>query len=135
MYSIFAFLTRQEQPLLTDIRNTDSLKAVRNEFDTVIVGYLDKADQVTRERFAAIAEELRDDYVFGTSNNEALCIDEGVSVPSIVVYSTVADSKSVLPNPSSMEAIQVFVKTATTPPIMEILPETHDRILSVRCNI
>lgn len=118
-------------PAITNIESSASLHELRRTHYTVVVSYLDPEDRAARERFAASAEHMKDDFVFCISNDQSAAAQEKASMPSVVVYKNVAEERSVLRNPHSAEAITDFVKAAAQPLIMELLPELHEKMLQV----
>jgi protein disulfide-isomerase A1 len=127
---IFAYLKRRELP---QVSNADlaSLEELRRDNDVVVVAYLDAKDTASQKQFAAIAEELRDNFVFAVANNNAAVEAEKISTPSFVVYKKVAETKIVLEGPLSEVSLETFVREATKPLVAEIHPELHRDYLEV----
>jgi len=63
--------------------------------------------------------------LFGASNDAELAKTEGVSFPSVVLYKSFDEGKSVFADALSAEAIEQFAKTASIPLIGEVGPETY----------
>ncbi|KAK5652287.1 hypothetical protein OQA88_10635 [Cercophora sp. LCS_1] len=123
---ILAFLKRQDMAAVTNIKSSAELDDLQRVHNTVAVAYLKPEDQAALQGFTAVAEEMRDDIVFCISDDGS---PEGTSVPSVVVYKNVAEERSVLPNPSTAEAIREFIKAAARPLVTELLPELYqDRL-------
>lgn len=118
-------------PAITDIKSSASLQDLRRAHNTVVVAYMDPEDRAGREDFAAVAREIKDDFVFCTSNNPNAVDQEGASIPSVVVYKNMAEERAVLSDPPSAEVMKGFVKAAAQPLIMELLPELHEKMLQV----
>ena len=130
---ILAFLRRESMPAVTLDVDPEKLKDLRAENNTVIVAYLGSDDELVQEWFVAIANEMRNDFVFCTSSDHELLLDEEVSTPSIVVYKSVAEEKSILRDIQSEESMRDFLKLAVRPLVMEFLPELHRNMLEVCC--
>ena len=74
---------------------------------------------------------LRDDYLFGASNDAALAKAEGVKVPGIVLYKDFDEGKNVFEAKFDAVAIAEFAKTASTPLVGEVGPETYAGYMAV----
>jgi len=130
--SILAFLARQDMLAVTDVGSSSSLDEIRKTHKTVVVAYMGEDDETLRGDFLSVAEEMSNDFVFCASTAPNLVAAEEVSIPSIVVYKHVPDEKSILGNPSSSEAIRVFVQDASRPLIAEFFPELQEDLLEVQ---
>jgi len=121
-------------PAITTISDAATLDDVRSNNDVVVVAFLELEDVELYQQFAALAEEMRDNYVFGyIAGDKALAEAENVRLSSVVVYKAVAETKSVHEGPWSVPAVmREFVKTAVQPLMVEFFPETHDQYLEVR---
>ncbi|KAK0618899.1 disulfide isomerase PDI1 protein [Immersiella caudata] len=123
---ILAFLKRREMAAVSNIKSSSELNDFRSTHSTVIVAFLRPEDQTTLQAFTAVAEEMKEDIVFCISNHDT---PDGTSMPSVVVYKNVPEEKSVLPNPSTADAIREFIQAAAQPLVTELLPELHKDIL------
>ncbi|KAE9372609.1 thioredoxin-domain-containing protein [Stipitochalara longipes BDJ] len=128
--AILAFLRRKIMPAAVLDVNLHSFEGIRDMSDTVIVAYLGPDDGLLSEWFTAIADDMRDDFDFCTSSDHRLSADEKVNnTPSIVVYKTVAEEKSILQKFPSKEAVRGFIHLAVRPLVAEFLPELYEGIL------
>lgn len=118
-------------PTVTHIDSPAQLQDLRRTHNTVVVAFLDLNDWVSRQSFVALADDMKDDFVFCTSNHPSIAAQEDASVPSVILYKNVAETKSVFRHPWSTEAVRDFIKAAAQPLIMELLPELHEKILQV----
>ncbi|KAK4186148.1 putative disulfide-isomerase precursor [Podospora australis] len=127
--AITSYMIKQSLPAVSDVTK-DTLEEFKKADKVVVVAYVDASDKASSEAFASVAEKLRDDYPFGVSSDAALAEAEGVKVPSVVVYKDFDEGKSVFSEKFEAEAIQKFAKTAATPLIGEIGPETYSDYMS-----
>lgn len=127
--AITSYMIKQSLPAVSDVTK-DTLEEFKKADKVVIVAYVDAADKASSEAFSAVAEKLRDDYPFGVSTDAALAEAEGVKAPAVVVYKDFDEGKSVFTEKFEAEAIQKFAKTAATPLIGEIGPETYSDYMS-----
>ena len=89
----------------------------------VVVGYFSLDDKKSHEAFSTLAEGMRDDYLFGVTCDHTLAKTEEVEIPSIAVYKTFDERKSILRSTHDSSAMSPFVKTSAKPLVVEFLPE------------
>ncbi|TID13995.1 protein disulfide-isomerase domain [Venturia nashicola] len=122
--AIISFMTKQSLPAVS-ILDKSTLEDFKTADQVVLVAYLAADDKASNETFTAVADSLRDDYLFGATNDEALAKAEGVKFPSIVLYKTFDEGKNTFTDKFEKEAITTFTKSAATPLIGEVGPETY----------
>lgn len=126
---IISYMVKQSLPAVSTI-TTDSLEEFKKTDKVVVVAYLSSDDKTSTETFTQAAEKLRDHYPFGSSTDAALAEAEGVKAPAIVVYKTFDEGKAVFDKKFDVEEIEKFAKTAATPLIGEVGPETYSDYMS-----
>jgi protein disulfide-isomerase A1 len=97
----------------------------------VVVAYIASDDKATNETFTQVAEELRDEYLFGGSNDAALAKTEGVEQPAIVLYKDFDEKKAVFKGKLDADSLREFIKTASTPLVGVVGPDTYAGYMSV----
>ncbi|KAH8910891.1 protein disulfide-isomerase precursor [Coniochaeta sp. PMI_546] len=122
--AITSYMIKQSLPAVS-ILTKDTLEDFKKADKVVLVAYIDAADKVSNETFTEVADKLRDNYPFGASSDAALAEAEGVTPPAIVLYKDFDDGKSVFTEKFDAAAIEKFAKTAATPLIGEVGPETY----------
>ncbi|KAK0618334.1 protein disulfide-isomerase precursor [Bombardia bombarda] len=122
--AITSYMIKQSLPSVS-LLTKDTVEDFKKADKVVIVAFFDATDKASNETFSAVADKLRDNYPFGASNDAALAEAEGVSFPSVVVYKEFDEGKSVFSEKFTAEAIEKFAKTAATPLIGEVGPETY----------
>ncbi|KAK1769621.1 protein disulfide-isomerase precursor [Phialemonium atrogriseum] len=127
--AITSYMIKQSLPAVS-ILTKDGLEDFKKADKVVLVAYIDASDKASNETFAEVAEKLRDNYPFGASNDAALAEAEGVTAPAIVLYKDFDEGKSVFSEKFDVEAIEKFAKTASTPLIGEVGPETYSDYMS-----
>lgn len=127
--SITSYMVKQSLPAVSDVTK-DNLEEFKKADKVVLVAYLDAEDKASLEVFTKVAEKLRDDYPFGASTDAALAEAEGVKAPAIVLYKDFDEGKATFSEKFEAEAIQKFAKTAATPLIGEVGPETYAGYMS-----
>ncbi|KPI35041.1 Protein disulfide-isomerase [Cyphellophora attinorum] len=127
--AIVSYMTKQQLPAVS-LLTADSLEEFKTTDKVVVVGYFDKDDKTSNTTFTAAAESLRDEYIFGATNDAALAKAEGVKVPGLVLYKDFDEGKTVFEEALTDDSISKFIKTASTPLIGEIGPETYGGYIS-----
>ncbi|KAI0136471.1 protein disulfide-isomerase [Xylariales sp. AK1849] len=127
--AITSYMIKQSLPAVSELTK-DSLEDFKSTDKVVLVAYLDASDKASNEVYAKTAEKLRDSYPFGSSSDAALAEAEGVTAPAIVLYKTFDEGKSTFTEKFDAEAIEKFAKTASTPLVGEVGPETYSSYMS-----
>ncbi|KAF7870116.1 uncharacterized protein EAF02_009306 [Botrytis sinoallii] len=122
--AIVSYMTKQSLPAVS-VLTKDTLEDFKTADKVVLVAYFDAEDKTSNATFNTVAEKLRDDYLFGASNDAALAKAEGVSFPSVVLYKSFDEGKAIFPDAFDAEVIEKFAKTASIPLIGEVGPETY----------
>ena len=117
-------MTKQSLPAVSDV-TADTLESFKTQDKIVVVAYFAADDKTSNTTFTEVAGKLRDNYLFGAVNDAAVAKEEGVSQPSIVLYKTFDEGKNTFTEKFDVEAITKFAKSAATPLIGEVAPETY----------
>ncbi|KAL2161469.1 hypothetical protein VTH06DRAFT_8031 [Thermothelomyces fergusii] len=127
--AITSYMVKQSLPAVSEVTK-ETLEEFKKADKVVIVAYVDADDKASSEVFTKTAEKLRDNYPFGLSTDAALAEAEGVKVPAIVLYKDFDEGKAVFSDKFDLDEIAKFAKTAATPLIGEIGPETYADYMS-----
>ncbi|KAK6079178.1 protein disulfide isomerase [Seiridium cupressi] len=127
--AITSYMIKQSLPAVSEVTK-DSLDDFKSTDKVVLVAFLDEADKESSDVFTKTAEKLRDSYPFGSSSDAALAEAEGVKAPAIVLYKTFDEGKSTFTDKFDAQAIETFAKTASTPLVGEVGPETYSGYMS-----
>lgn len=122
--AISSYMVKQSMPAVS-LLTKDTLEEFKTADKVVLVAYIAADDKASNETFTAVAEELRDTYLFGGVNDAAIAEAEGVKAPAIVLYKSFDEGKNVFSEKFDAEAIKEFAQTAATPLIGEVGPETY----------
>jgi len=123
--AIIDYMTRQARPAVSLITSESQLTEFKTADKVVLVGYFAADDKASNTTFNEVAEEHRDSYAFGATSDAALAEAEGIKVPSIVLYKSFDEGKNTFTEKFTKDAITEFAKTASTPLIGEVGPETY----------
>ncbi|KAJ5750936.1 hypothetical protein N7533_007964 [Penicillium manginii] len=127
--SIVSYMTKQSMPAVTDVTE-DNLEEFKTLDKIVIIGYVGSDDKTTDKSFADFAETQRDNYLFGVSHDAAIAKAEGAKQPSIVLYKDFDEKKAVYDGKVDEESLLKWVKTASTPLVGELGPETYSKYMA-----
>ncbi|EXJ70455.1 protein disulfide-isomerase A1 [Cladophialophora psammophila CBS 110553] len=122
--AIVSYMTKQQLPAVS-LLTPETLEEFKTTDKVVIVAYISADDKSSNQTFTSLAESLRDEYIFGASNDAALAKAEGVKQPAIVLYKDFDEGKNTFTESFDEEAISKFIKTASTPLVGEVGPETY----------
>jgi protein disulfide-isomerase A1 len=121
---------RQSLPTIS-IVTADLLQDFKSISNVVVVGYFAPDDCISYEAFKSVAEAMQEDYLFGVTNDDTLAKAEQINVPSIALYKNFDEGKNVFELTHDSQAITTFVKAASTPLVVEFLPELHASYVTV----
>jgi protein disulfide-isomerase A1 len=125
-------MTKQSLPAVS-VLDKSTVEDFKTADKVVLVAYFAADDKTSNETYNSVANGLRDDYLFGATSDEALAKDAGVKQPSIVLYKSFDEGQNTFSEKFEKEAIEKFVKTAATPLIGEVGPETYSGYMAVSC--
>ncbi|CAI7568132.1 unnamed protein product [Penicillium pancosmium] len=127
--SIVSYMTKQSMPAVSDVTE-DNLEEFKTLDKIVIIGYVGSDDKTADKSFADFAESQRDNYLFGVSHDAAIAKAEGAKQPSIVLYKDFDEKKAVYDGKLDEESLLKWVKTASTPLVGELGPETYSKYMA-----
>lgn len=127
--SIVSYMTKQQLPAVS-VLTKDTLEEFKTTDKVVLVAYFAADDKTSNATFNALAEKLRDEYIFGATNDLALATAEGATQPSVVLYKDFDEGKDIHSGAFAEEALETFAKTASTPLVGEVGPETYQAYMS-----
>lgn len=122
-------MVKQSLPAVS-VLSKDTLEDFKTADKVVVIAYIAADDKASNETFTAVAESLRDDYLFGGVNDAAVAEAEGAKFPSIVLYKSFDEGKNEFKGKFDADAIKEFAKTSATPLVGEVGPETYAGYMS-----
>ena len=128
--SIVSYMIKQSLPAVSSV-NEENLEEIKTMDKIVVIGYIPSDDQKTYQAFEKYAESQRDNYLFAATDDAAIAKKEGVEQPSIVLYKDFDEKKAIYDGEIEQEAIHTWVKSASTPLVGEIGPETYSGYIGV----
>lgn len=130
--AIVSYMTKQALPAVSVLDTKASLEEFKTADKVVLVAYFDKSDTAANATYNEVAEALRDDYLFGATNDAELAKAEDVKAPAIVLYKSFDEGRAAYNSAKfDKEAIISFAKTAATPLVGEVGPDTYAGYMAV----
>src|SRR5437867_950636 len=97
------------------VLNSDTIEEFKKADKVVMVAYFDAKDTASNETFSKVAEQLRNDYLFGATSDAALAKAAGVKQPGVILYKDFDEPVTVYDGAFEDEKISSFVKTQSVP--------------------
>ncbi|PGH19072.1 protein disulfide-isomerase domain [Helicocarpus griseus UAMH5409] len=127
--AISSYMVKQSLPAVSTV-TADNIEEIKTLDKIVVIGYFAEDDKTASENFNAVAEDLRDDFLFAATTDAKLASGEDVKQPSIVLYKDFDEKKAVYNDKFEEDEITSFVKSASTPLVGEVGPETYSGYMS-----
>ncbi|KAF7586352.1 protein disulfide-isomerase precursor [Aspergillus hancockii] len=122
--AIVSYMVKQSLPAVSPV-TPENLEEIKTMDKVVVIGYIASDDKAAYDVFTEFAESQRDNYLFAATNDAAIAKTEGVKQPSIVLYKDFDEKKAIYEGEIDQDAILSWVKTASTPLVGELGPETY----------
>ncbi|UPL03557.1 hypothetical protein LCI18_014491 [Fusarium solani-melongenae] len=127
--AIASYMIKHSRPAVS-VLTKDTLMEFKTAEKIVIVAYINTNDPASNQTFTKLAEDLRDNYLFGTINDAAVAEAEGVKAPAMIVYKSFDEGKNVFTEKFEKNTMNSFIVSAATPFIGEVDPETYPAYMS-----
>ena len=128
--SIISYMTKQALPAVS-VLTSETFDEFKTADQVVVVAFFEAGDKTSNTTFSEVAETMRDDYLFGASNDAKLAEAEGVKFPAVVLYKSFDEGKDIFGEKFDKEAITKFTKTSAMPLVGEVGPETYAGYMAV----
>lgn len=129
--SIISYMTKQSLPAVS-ILNQETLEDFKTADKVVLVAYIGADDKKSNTTFTAVADKLRNTFLFGAVHDAEVAKAEGVTAPAVVLYKSFDEGKTIFTETFDSEAIEKFATTASTPLVGEVGPETYAGYMSAK---
>jgi protein disulfide-isomerase A1 len=123
-------MIKQSLPAVS-LLNKDTIEDFKTADKVVLIGYFKEDDKASKVAFTAVAEKLRDSFLFGSVSDAAVAEAEGAEVPSVILYKQFDDGKAVFSEKFDQEAIEAFARSASVPLVGEVGPDTYTDYMQV----
>ncbi|CUA70245.1 prolyl 4-hydroxylase, beta polypeptide [Rhizoctonia solani] len=125
---IVSYMKKQSLPALTTVTG-DAHSKFTKEDKVVVVAYVDSDSDNLAKAIQAVAEDHRDDYLFGLTTDAEAIKEAGVTAPALVVYKTFDEGRVDLPTASvksaTSDSLVSFIKENSVPLLDEISGENY----------
>ncbi|ODQ67669.1 protein disulfide isomerase [Nadsonia fulvescens var. elongata DSM 6958] len=122
--AIISYMTKQGLPSVSQLTSAEFSEFVDSD-DVVVIAHFGKKDSALNSTYNAIAEELRENFVFGAVEDESIAKEQGVQYPSIVVHKKFDDKIAVYDGDlADSAAIANFISLESMPLIGEVNANT-----------
>jgi protein disulfide-isomerase A1 len=127
---IVPFLKRATLPVVSslDVTNITDFKSAD---ESVIIAYIPEDENALKAIFTELASRNHDKYTFGWVADKNVAKAEKVQIPSVVIHKPKEGEQEVLSGPSSIDALETFVETATAPSIGEFTRRNELKYMKV----
>ncbi|KAE8156445.1 protein disulfide-isomerase [Aspergillus tamarii] len=122
--AIVSYMVKQSLPAVSPV-TPENLEEIKTMDKIVVIGYIASDDQASNDLFTTFAESQRDNYLFAATGDASIAKAEGVKQPSIVLYKDFDEKKATYDGEIEQDALLSWVKTASTPLVGELGPETY----------
>lgn len=119
---IISYMQKQALPALSEV-SAASLPEFKTRDRVVVVAYVSSKDSEERRTFSDIANQARDDFVFGVVDDAEAAKAAGVSTPAIVLYRQFDDPEVKFSGKWNEDDVMDFLNTEKIPLIDEVGPE------------
>jgi len=106
---IISQMIKQSLPAVTDVTEANHDEFTKAD-KIVAIAYLTSTTDAPAAEFSAAAEAHRDDYLFGSTTDQAAIEAAGVTPPTVVVYRSFDEPKSEYPYPISSLTQKDFIE-------------------------
>ncbi|KAJ7095431.1 disulfide isomerase [Mycena belliarum] len=124
---IIQYMVKQSLPAVSDV-TAATLDEFKHADNVVVVAYVASATDAPGPAFSAVAEDHRDDFLFGLSTDKEAAAAAKVDVPSIVVYRKFDEPSVAYPFPvldARATDLQDWIKELSVPTMAEVSSENY----------
>lgn len=130
----FQYLRKQTEPAYITVSTDAELDSFDDKDGVEVLGIFGSLDSAEAKAFLATAEELRNDYSFGVSTNDAFATKFGVSAPALVLFKSEAGADVTVPTAdaavlASTASMKTWVNAEAFELVGEIGPENFQKYL------
>jgi len=122
--AIVSYMTKQSLPPVS-VLDKETIEAFKTSDKVVVIAYFNSDDKASNETFTALANTHRDSYLFGAISDASVVEAAGVKAPGVIVYRSFDEPQVIYDGKFEADGITSFVKSAATPLVGEVGPETY----------
>ncbi|KAJ3356364.1 protein disulfide-isomerase precursor [Allomyces javanicus] len=121
---IVRYMRKQSLPALSKLAVEEIIPFSQKD-KVVVIGHAPTDDHAVAKVLQTVAEELRDDYMFGITADRTATGILGIDGPGLVIYKTFDDPHVIYDGKIEADAVKEFVKTQAVPVMADIVPENY----------
>jgi len=122
--SIVSYMKKQALPAVS-VLDADKVDAFSTSDKVVVIGFFKNQKSDAYKAFAAVADKLRDEFVFGYPSDKDAAKKYGATQPDVVLFKSFDEGKADFDGEVTEEALTNFVKVNSVPLMDEIGPENY----------
>ena len=127
---IVSYMKKQSLPALSIVVK-ENFEKFTKENDVVVVAFAKKDSDI--ESFRGLAEEHRNDFVFGYISDEETAKKEGVKIPGIALYKQFDDGKAIYAGEFGKKvAIEKFLRDESVPLFDQIGGHNYQKYMDMK---
>lgn len=119
-------LRRQALPALSEVTAKNAETFIDSD-KVVVVGFFTGADSAEYKTLLAVANKLRDEFVFGATVDADVTTKYEVKAPGLVVFKKFDEGKNVFDGAWTEDDLAKFVATSATPLMDELGPDNYGK--------
>jgi protein disulfide-isomerase A1 len=123
---IISYMIKQSLPAVSPV-TAANIEEIKVADKVVVIAYLPTSADAPAPVFSAVAEKLRDSYLFGLTTDAELAKAAKVTPPAVVIYKKFDDGRDdvVFGKDITEEAFQAAIKDSATPVVDEVSGENY----------
>ncbi|KAI9188742.1 protein disulfide-isomerase precursor [Blastocladiella emersonii ATCC 22665] len=123
--NIVTYMRKQALPSLSVLAAKD-IPAFAKKDKVVIIAHVASKDAPEYEVVAKLANQMRDDYVFGISTDKAAAAELGVkAAPALVMYRSFDEPTAEFKGVFDADELTAFIKREAVPTMDEVAPDNY----------
>lgn len=130
--AIVSYMKKQALPALSEV-TAKTVDEFKDSDKVVIIGFLKDKDSDEYKALNRIANQLRDDFLFGATVDAEVAKKFDVKAPGLILFKQFDEGKNVFDGKvSSDEEITTFIKTNSVPLMAELGPENYGSYMEAK---
>ncbi|KAK9764406.1 protein disulfide-isomerase precursor [Basidiobolus ranarum] len=121
---IVSYMKKQTLPALSQV-TVDSIDSFKDSDNVVIVGFFSSTDSAEYQELKEIAEDMRDDFLFGATVDSEVLKKFDIKEPGVILFKKFDDGKEVYQGKVNAEELKKFIRVSSVPLLDDIGPENY----------
>ncbi|ORY00427.1 hypothetical protein K493DRAFT_103679 [Basidiobolus meristosporus CBS 931.73] len=121
---IVSYMKKQNLPALSEV-TLESVETFKDSDNVVVIGFFPSTESEEYKALKEVAEELRDDFLFGASVDTEVLSKFDIKESGVVLFKKFDEGKDVFEGKITAEELKKFIRTNSVPLLDEIGPENY----------